>query len=338
MASGGFHGGGGHSGGHHGGGFGGGFGGSGFSGGGYSGGGFSGGGYSGNGDESLTGCFSAYAIVGFVIFLYMLAMVLEGFLPGLNWLNLIIFFVSIFFYLYGLKEYDRTSVVSYFLKGYVPSFGMRIWKGDRPYGISRDRKSWAKSKDCFCISFFDKEYGEENKKKVGELIGRTPKILWLNLFMWMWIGFVCMVVNLFFYEAVIPFFERATMSDQAFKFFDEFIFYLPSLLCLLSSLICCLIVKIRDKLLYQCAVRVVGDIDAAEERLKTEEFITSQLSRKWYYNNCPNCGAEASKALRSCTFCGASLEVKSFDYGLSGAVHRISAADEEADKHPGRRG
>ena len=119
------------------------------------------------------------------------------------------------------------------------------------------------------------------------------------------------------------------MTDEAFAFMDDFIFYLPSILTLLCAVTGLIMVKVKDKLLYKCAYRIVHDNIAAEERMKTESIIASKLSSKWYYNRCPNCGAEASKALRICTHCGASLEVKSFEDGISGAIHRISKEDEE---------
>ena len=40
------------------------------------------------------------------------------------------------------------------------------------------------------------------------------------------------VSSFFFYELVIPIFEQATMTDQAFAFIDEFVFYFPAGLCL----------------------------------------------------------------------------------------------------------
>ena len=122
------------------------------------------------------------------------------------------------------------------------------------------------------------------------------------------------------------------MTDIAFKFIDELVFYLPSILTVLCSIATIIITKAKDRILYKCAERIVNDNTSAEEREKTESFITSELSKKWYHNFCPNCGAPASHALRSCSSCGSSLEVKSFNTGAPGAVHRVSSSAEKENK------
>ena len=101
----------------------------------------------------------------------------------------------------------------------------------------------------------------------------------------------------------------AEIDDEAFAFFDEFIFYLPSVLALACPILSIIFVKIRDKVLYQCAYRICSNMDAEEERSATQTFIESQLSKKWYYKICPNCGAPV-KGLGdlTCSYCGSNVK------------------------------
>ena len=122
------------------------------------------------------------------------------------------------------------------------------------------------------------------------------------------------------------------MTDEAFAFIDDFVFYFPAGLTLLCAILCFAMVKVRDSLLHKCAVRIVEDNNAAYEKMKTENYIAQALSSKWYYNNCPNCGADAKKDTRICTHCGTSLEVKNIATEQVSSVHRISAAAENGSK------
>lgn len=354
MARGGFHGGGFHSGGHHGGGgfHGGGFSGGGFHGGGFSGGhsggGFSGGGYRGfrggyggfrNNDDddflvregsAFLFYFAIAGIIGFVlIILLFVQMIIDHEVPGLNLINLGIFIVSWFILALSLRHYERTSDLKDLKGADLDRVGGRVWKskGYRPTNSKGNKRTWiSETGKQYCISFFDSVYGSENARKVYEVMQRTPKILWMNPFNWLTFCIIAFVVNFFFYEAVIPVFENMIMTDMAFAFIDEFVFYFMSVLSLLMSLASLIIVKVKDNLLYECAVRIVEDNKASDDREETEFFIRSQLGKKWYYNSCPNCGAEASRALRTCISCGSSLEVDKFGDYLPSGVHQISAA------------
>ena len=86
--------------------------------------------------------------------------------------------------------------------------------------------------------------------------------------------------------------------------------------------------------LYKCALSIVEDNNAAFDRMKTEASIALALSNKWYYNNCPNCGAEAKIDMRNCNHCGSSLEVKDINKEQVSAVHLISAEAENTDMKP----
>ena len=346
MASGGFHGGGGHVGGHHSGG--GGFGGGGFSSGGFSGGGFGGGshyhgggyygGFNNHGDDDMGQGLITYlkfvlTVITVTVFGALFTLVGEDEIQGFNYSNLIIFVVSGLFFFFALKDSYRLSILKEFKKGYLPTVYGCVWKGDYAFRRIGDTNTWIDSVDKnYRIAFYDKEFGVENAKKVKETIERTPKIVWVNPGKWLFFGILCFTSSFFFYELVIPIFEQATMTDQAFAFIDEFVFYFPAGLCLLFSLACFFLIRVKDNLLYKCAERAVNDNSAAEERKQTESMIASKLSEKWFYNNCPNCGASASRALQSCSCCGTSLEVKSFDSGMTGTVHRISKEIKKNEK------
>ena len=78
----------------------------------------------------------------------------------------------------------------------------------------------------------EEEYGVENVKAVIKTVKRTPGIIWVSPAVWFVLSLICAISNIFFYELVIPFFERAYMTDAAFAFFDVMVLILPSVLAL----------------------------------------------------------------------------------------------------------
>lgn len=323
MAHGGHHGGGFHGGGHH-------FSGGGFHGGGFGGGGghYSGGHYSGGGGGgySWVGLIIRLAVFGIALSIWFLIKVSEGEVPGMDLLNLGIFAVSIVIFIVSLKQYPRTEAVIE-VKGDPRSRGFgRIWKGyNQPVSSRSDKNSWYSTYDKdYSIALYDKDFGFDNCVMVHETVDRTPKIVWMNPFIWLVIGILSFLSTFFFYELVIPYFENMYMSDEAFEFIDNFVFYLPSIITLLSAITCMVFTKIKDNLLYKCAQRIVNNNLASGQRTKTEAKITTFLGEKWYYNICPNCGSGPFMTLTACSYCGSSLEVESFDRGFPGAVHRVS--------------
>ena len=364
MASGGFHGGGFHSGGHHsgGGGFhssGGGFhsSGGGFhsSGGGFhssggggfhssSGGRYSGGGFFSDGDnyendgyvfQNMFTMFAMAVIAAVLVIGFLFSLIASNSIPGLNFINLGIFCASLVIYFMALKETGRTSDIYYFDYIDLNKVGGRVYKvkGYRPADAIGDKRTWAsKNGSQYSISFFDREFGVENANKVYEAKQRTPKIVWMKTKVWGILMLISFIVNFFFYEAVIDVFENMIMTDIAFFFIDEFVFYFMSVLTLLFSIAALVCIRARDKILHECALRIVEDNMAFEERNKTEQFINSQLSKKWYYNSCPNCGAVTNKTLTYCLNCGSSLEVPSFADTEPSSVHRVSTFDPKKHK------
>ena len=320
MASGGFHDSGSHSGSFHSSG-----GGSSFSGGSSGGGGGGGsyGSYDGDpGDGVVLFAYLAAAVIGGIITFLM--KVAQNEIPGLNLINLAMFLVSSGFLIKSISEYHRTKALAFF-KEYGPGKNLTyIWKGDSVSKIETDSKSWYGYNKCYFIAFYDLDFGDENAEKAYETMTSTPKIIWVSPFVWLVLSIICLVSTFFFYESVILFFEHAIMTDFAFAFVDHLVFYFPAILCLLFAVGSFVLTKVKDNLLYECAVRVVKDNKAAAEKLEKENAISAKLSNKWYYNICPNCGAYPSQVLKHCDHCGASLEVDSFENGTQSSVHKIS--------------
>lgn len=331
MASGGFHDSGSHSGSFHssgggsssggGGSYGGGGGGS------YGGGSYGGGDY---GDGSGVGVVLAYLVTlvfgGIVTFLIKVA---NREIPGLDIINLIMFVVSSVFLIKSIGEYDRIKALKFFKEHGPVKNTSYIWKGDSVSKAGTDSKSWYGYNKCYFIAFYDHDFGDENAKKAYETMTRTPKFIWVSPFVWTVCSVICLISTFFFYEAVIPIFERAIMTDFAFAFFDHLVFYFPAILCLIFAVGSFVLVKVKDNLLYKCAVRVVEDNNSASDRLEKENEISAKLSKKWYHNICPNCGATPSLALKHCDHCGASLEVPSFESGIHTSVHKISVNEDD---------
>lgn len=340
MASGGFHGGSSHSGGFHS------SGGGGFSGGGFSsGGGFhssggssyhssggyrssGGGGRSGHnytgGSDDGDGCFFILAII--VCFfvgggLYFIGAVINGEIPGLDLPSFIVFAITGFLFIPSFKHSQRVSEVSDVRhygksKSYIYSDS---YSGDR----IGDKDTWAgKTNQSYRIAFYG-PHGDKNIEELRATTKRTPKIVWIMPGTWLVIAIVIFLVNFFFYELVIPIFENMIMSDAAFTFFDYFVFYLPKVLALQCPILSFIFVKVRDKYIYECALRLANEINSEEQRAVTESEIAKELSKKWYHTICPNCGARASAAIKTCTSCGSSLEVMDGDHNLS-SIRRIN--------------
>ena len=244
---------------------------------------------------------------------------------GYNIITSIIFFVALLLFVPGFVDRKRFSALRRLKKKKSDSFSGTVWR-IREYSDTRvgDDTTWyGKKEKDYCISFYDKEYGSKNASAVRATMARTSRIIWVSTETWMILAGICAVLNLFLYELVVPLFRRSNMAIKARDFFEVLFFILPSVLALLFAVLNYVYIRIKDKLLYECAVRAVNDNKAEEQKQRIERNIDRNLSKKWYYNNCPNCGAEVSYSLKSCSHCGTSLEVKSFEGGTAGAIHRL---------------
>ena len=267
-----------------------------------------------------------FAMMGtFIITLVSLKIFSSSF-SSINIINLCLFCAGIVLLCFGMKDYARTSALGSIRRGKIPKYNGDVRHGRPTDDALCDGRSWAvEDKNCYLISFFDSDFGTDNAEKVYDTMKRTPGIIWMNLFVWAGAVIAFVISHIFCYELIIPYFERAVMSDQAFAFIDALTFYLPSILVLLCGAACFFIVRVRDNILHKCAIRIVKDNEAVEERKEAEDYIAGQLGKKWYYNNCPNCGAHAEETQSACTVCGSSLEVLSFNDSYPGAVHRLAS-------------
>ena len=304
MARGGFHGGSTHSGGFHsGGGFGGG------SGGGFGSlGGF--GGYVRGGHSDGSRVSPIEYTIGYVLLLN-LALIVGvsiGRVPGMTMVNLPIFLISEILYFCAFGDLTgRTDAAKklfhnppYEVDGCVWHFKeypkKRIMFGDTWY---------EKGKNHYYISLGERT---KNAEIVWAAMRRAPRIIWVNKFLWLILGALGLVLTFFFYELVIPVFENAIMTDIAFAFIDVTVFLFPSLITLLSAILCLACATIRDRLLYHCAKRIVMDGQAEEQRILSETGIDRIMKKKWYHDYCPNCGAVAPDTAVTCPYCRSSLE------------------------------
>lgn len=279
----------------------------------------------GSSGSPLLGLIS-YGTLGTVIITFISVNFFFSSIPGINIYNLCMFCAGFALLIIGMKDYARTSALGSIRRGKMPKHTGDVRHGRYDASFLCDGRSWADpEKNRYLISFSDSDFGTDNAEKVYDTMKRTPGIIWMNLFVWAAAVIAFTISHVFFYELIIPYFENRIMTDQAFSFVDVLTFYLPAVLVLLCGVACLIIVRVRDSILHKCAVRIVKDNEAVEERRETEDFIASKLSQKWYYNTCPNCGAEAKVTQSACKVCGSSLEVPSFENSYPGSVHRLAA-------------
>ena len=245
--------------------------------------------------------------------------------PGFNLVNISLFLLTTIVYLIAFSDDGNTRALKLFKRKKVPGGSgpiYRAWAGSRApdaYGVGR---SWTSRKGYYyAISFAEKEYSESNLRQVHETVQRTPAIVWMNSMVWIIISILCLILNFVLYPLVYRFYDRADIR--------EFIFYLPSAMGLISSIACLVFRKTRHRILHACAKRIVEDNYATKVRLETIDVIEDAMSRKWFYDQCPNCGSLAPKDVTTCQFCGSSLEVLSEAEMDPNAVHRLLSIDSE---------
>ena len=270
----------------------------------------------------------AKIVVDVTIVILMLSLVVISFFmqfQGFNLLSISIFLVTTFVYLIAFSDDGNTSELKQFRTKEVPNGSgtiYRAWGGMRSpnaYGVGR---SWASRRGYYyAISFSEKEFYASNIKQVHETVQRTPSIVWMNSMIWIFISILCLILNFVLYPLVYHYYDRADIR--------EFIFYLPSVMALISSIACLVFRKTRHRILHACAMRVVEDNYATKVRLDTIEVIEDAMSSKWFYDRCPNCGSIAPKDVTACQFCGSSLEVLSESGMDPDTVHRLLSANNE---------
>ena len=286
------------------------------------------GGHHGGGKHSGGYMGMQFLFIGIILFEQFLDQI-----PFYQIIMFVIFFFAFILFIPGMKEKNRFAAISEIRKKSVTYSRGSVWSANYTEKREGDEYTWyGKYDKNYSISFFDEEYGRANLMIVKETVRRTPGIIWVKTSTWLVCAIVCAVCNLFFYKLVITVFERSDMTDSAFGLIDFLSYFLPAFLALVFGIFSIIFVRIRDSLLYRCAVRAVADNRAQEKRTRIERNIDRKLSNKWYYNNCPNCGANASFFLRNCSHCGTSLEVRSFEGGAAGAIHRLIKTGDDGEE------
>ena len=254
-------------------------------------------------------------------------------LSGMHIVTLVMVIAVFFLFSNAMQDRKRFAAIRRLRNKYAEADQLGVWSAEYSDNRNGSDETWYDhSSKKYSILFTEEEYGVENVKAVIKTVKRTPGIIWVSPAVWFVLSLICAISNIFFYELVIPFFERAYMTDAAFAFFDVMVLILPSVLALTFAVLNKIFVKTKDKILYECAVRIITERRAKENKERTERGIDRKLSSKWYYNNCPNCGAKADHHLKTCQNCGSSLEVVTAAGGAAGAIHRLIKTEEGGEK------
>lgn len=189
-----------------------------------------------------------------------------------------------------------------------------------------DGRSWFSSGSIYYwIALNDIEFGEKNTAKVRETIKCSPRIIWVTHFFWMALSIAL---------GIIPIPVMTAVQHTAGKDFIEYWFFLTEVLVTCFTSLCavaCAVISLKisrkkHQYLYECAKRIVHENSTSGHREKLEDLGKTKDRLKWYYNCCPNCGADAVRTLKHCASCGTSLLVQDFDGVSYGEVHHIVGA------------
>lgn len=238
-----------------------------------------------------------YIIVSGVFIIAMIyCAIVNKTVPGMNLINAAIFVAGGLLFIPSMKQSIRTDALKDLRRNGTSEF----YVCSRKNSGSRNGNSntWAGTNDRnYRIAFYGTEQGIENGQEVLKTMKEKPGIVWMRPGTWLVIFLLILLVNFFFYDNIIPFFTG--MNDTAFRILDKIIYYLPSVLAFICPVLSLVFVKVRDNILYECAVRLAAEIDE-------EESIDTRSGRKVAI--CPNCGAKSSAYLKHCSSCGWSLE------------------------------
>ncbi|MCQ2467995.1 MAG: hypothetical protein MJ166_10805 [Clostridia bacterium] len=318
MARGGHHGGSFHSGGHHGGGF-------------RGGGSFHGGGgrsyhrssgthyhgsssYDDDEDDDIVGRLLPLAFVCLIVIVRAFAFI--GELGCFDIWNTIMIIAALIIFFVVAKSNGKYSAVNNLRYKELPTFCDTIYKHPNTFfnkiNEVADGSSWYDD-HYFHIEFYSRHFKEDNIKNVSAEIRKWPIVLKIKQSFWPIFAMIWFCVNFFFYEATIGTFEHRIMSDAAFNFIDNLLYYLPAIMILLSSIAMLVIQIIRGRLLRQICIKIVDENRTKKIVEDTNEEIYGIQKSTWYHNECPNCSALASEKDTRCHSCGTSLKILNYD-------------------------
>ena len=245
------------------------------------------------------GLFIPMVLVAFFI------AVSQGYVPGLNLVNLSVFFVSIFLYIPSFLQNDRTSALTDLRKEGISDYFVfsRKLLGNR----IGSNETWASPSDQkthnYRISFNDMEHGQKNGEEVLKTMKSTARIIWIRPITWFVFTVACFVLNFVSFKTIIPVLNVMTVGNPVAYYFREFVFYLPCALAAACPILSFIFVIIRDKILYKCAFELATEIEK-EASDKVEP------GKTWYHNICPNCGTKSTDSVKNCVNCGTSLVIR----------------------------
>ena len=255
MASGGFHGGSTHSGGFH------------SSGGGGSHGGGSGGYDSFDGGGPEEGLMMAGLIV-LAITLYIFSHIQKGTIPGINLPTFSIYVITGFAFIPSIKAHKRFSALERVRLKYVvhsdriigTEFISPVRRGTKETWVGKEDKNYR-------ISFREERFGDKNLTRVKEFMSKRPVIflLWPKVFLI--ISIILFLSSPFIVSGVK---YSLVPKPISVKRIDEIVYYvsfIPAGLAFLCPILSSIFVKIREKLLYTCAFKIV---DENEKELAAE--------------------------------------------------------------------
>lgn len=317
MATGGHHGGGFHSGGHHGG----------------SSGGFGGGGGSFGGGSHSVGSFNDRLVVNSIFLIVYVLIGINNRFHCLNVLNTIMMFAGLGLFIWGTKTKGEVGAIHELKKNEGSVYTSAVYSNiDSVMRRKTDNTSWY-TDDGFCLIFGDRRYKESNLTTSTTEVCKWPFILKVRDFVWYLIALVSAVVNLFFYEAVIPFAENRVMSDEAFAFIDELVFYFPAIVVLVSAITFFVISKVRLRMFRNLCIMVVDNNLADMKIEETNKEIEEIEAGYWYKDECPNCGALAGSRATRCKSCGTSLRVINLTTLDKRKCHKVAHSSKKKIQH-----
>ena len=233
----------------------------------------------------------------------------EGAVPGLDLINLSVFFVSIFLYIPSFLQDDRTSALTDLRKEGISDY--YVFSRDLTGNRIGSKETWAgEGTSNYRISFYEMEHGQKNGEEVLKTMKSTARIIWLRPVTWLVFGVVFFVLNFVSYKTIIPVLDVMAIGSPEVYVFREFIFYLPCILAALCPILSFVFVLIRDSILYKCAVRLATEIEA-------EASAIVDPGKTWYYNFCPNCGTRSTGTVKTCVNCSTSLVIREGDKNLN---------------------
>ena len=238
----------------------------------------------------------------FVIFLIIMIYnaISYGQIPGLNLINSAVYLVAGLLFIPSLTQSARTMALTDLRKTGISEYFVLSRKDTN--NKNGNNYTWAGiNSKCYRIAFYGLEQGKKNCDEVLKTMKSTPRIIWVRPGTWGVIVIAIFLEDVLSYNGFVSAFGTIGMSDTAFGYVSKITFYLPSVLAFICPVLSFVFVKVRDNILYECAVRLAADIDAAEHA-------GNESGNKQYQNICPVCGAKSSSSLKHCSSCGSSFE------------------------------